>query len=94
VIETDNAGTLHVISFYDVTGPGVWYANNADGAFSSMQLREPTNTVEDGPGSGGSALALDGDGRPHVLYDVYESFPGDRGPIEDGLWYTIGPPAP
>lgn len=91
MVDTDSAGTLHVVSWYDVSGPGVWYANDAGGAFRALQLREPVNTIDDRPG-GGSAMALDDRGRPHVLYDVHE-FDSDSPdqPDEDGLWYGIGP---
>lgn len=91
MVDTDSTGTLHVISWYDVSGPGVWYANDAGGAFRALQLREPMNVIDDRPG-GGSAMAMDDGGRPHVLYDVYE-FNSDSAdqPDEDGLWYGIGP---
>ena len=89
-IATDSTGTLHVMSDYNLTGMGVWYANDAGGQFRAEQLRDlGDSSVSDIP-DGDSGIAVDSTGRPHVLYVVPE-FGTPRQAI--GLWYGIGPPA-
>jgi hypothetical protein len=86
-IATDGGGTLHVISDYNLTNMGVWYANEAGGEFRAERLRGlGGRSISDVP-DGDSAIAVDGGGRPHILYVVLYSERRD----DDGLWYGIGP---
>jgi hypothetical protein len=83
----DSSGTVHVISDYNLSSMGVWYANDAGGEFQARRLRGlGGHSISDVP-DGDSEMALDDLGRPHVLYVVLES---ERG-ADDGLWYGIGP---
>lgn len=89
MIDTDSAGTLHAISPNDLSGDGVWYANDSGGEFRALQLRDlgphSYSDVPDGP----SGIAVDDGGRPHLVYIIgsWEEVP--RGEV--GVWYGIGP---
>ena len=86
-IATDSDGILHVISSYNLTSMGIWYANDAGGEFRARQFRGlEGRSISDVP-NGAAQIALDDFGRPHVLYVILESKQGD----DDGLWFGIGP---
>jgi hypothetical protein len=95
-VDGDASGALHVISLYNASGAGVWYANNTAGDFRARQLREPKMFTDDGP-RGVSALDVDHQGRPHIIFGVFEAGAYDEDTEgsreDDGLWYGIGPPA-
>jgi hypothetical protein len=84
-IAVDDQRVAHIISRYNVGGPGVRYATNASGGIESTQLYASTADVSD-VGSSPSAIGLDGAGRPHVLFMVFHEYQGV------GLWYAVGPP--
>ena len=86
-IATDDGATLHVISDYNLTSKGVWYANDAGGEFQAERLRGLGGHSISDVTDGDSAIAVDAGGRPHVLYVVLESERNE----DDGLWYGIAP---
>jgi hypothetical protein len=93
-MDADATGALHIVSLYDPSGAGVWYANNTAGEFRAQQLRQPKVFTDDGP-RGVSAIDVDDVGRPHIVFQVWEAGTYDDetegNPEDDGLWYAIGP---
>jgi hypothetical protein len=93
-LQRDAGGTLHVISRHDESGAGVWYSTYGRREFDALQLWQPERTTDDVPTTG-SDMALDGSGRPHVVFTRREE--GAYEPDEevvpdiDGIWYIVGP---
>jgi hypothetical protein len=89
--DVDNEGNVHVVTlplFSDDSQPdllgGVWYATNTTGDFVSEQLRSFRGVLDSGA-TFPAAIAVDGAGRPHIVFRWLE--PRDA----DGLHYVVGP---
>lgn len=86
-----DAGTVHVLSPNDVLLGGLWYASNGAGGFEAQQIQRPDpegsvvcgeEIVVDGDPTLPAALAVDDDGRPHLLYQSTNA---------EGVLYLVGP---
>lgn len=89
--DVDNEGNVHVVTlplFHDDRQPdilgGVWYATNRTGDFVLEQLRSYRAELDSGVNFP-SAIAVDGAGRPHIVFRWLELRDAD------GLHYVVGP---
>jgi hypothetical protein len=82
-------GGVHVVSAndFETDGSGIWYSIDRGSGFETRTVLpyRPWG-AGDGP-IGSSDIAVDGEGRPHLVFNVYRDDPG-----QEGIWYARGQP--